>query len=204
MSPTRKPKTPALIKRVRQCTLCAAHLPLPAKPILQAHRSAKILIASQAPGRLAHDAGRAFDDPSGERLRRWLGVSRAQFYDERLFAIVPMGFCFPGSAKGGDLPPRPECAPTWQEPLMKYLSAIELTLLIGQYAQAYHLPSAQRTLTERVAAWRRYLPAQLPLPHPSGRNNRWMAKNPWFEQEVIPALQARVQEILSKADKQPL
>ncbi|MFC3154774.1 uracil-DNA glycosylase family protein [Gilvimarinus japonicus] len=186
-----------LMERIRRCTLCEQHLPLAPKPVLQAERNAKILIAAQAPGKLAHEAGRPFDDPSGDRLRRWLGVSHEQFYDPGLFALVPMGFCYPGTRAGGDLPPRPECAPTWREELLEYLSQIKLTLVIGQYAQTYHLPNSERTLTERVGNWRKYWPAQLPLPHPSGRNNRWLAKNPWFEQEVIPALQIRVQEILN-------
>jgi len=188
--------TPPLIRRIRQCTLCAQHLPLPPKPILQAGPRAKILIAAQAPGQLAHDAGRPFEDPSGDRLRRWLGVTHEQFYDPTLFALAPMGFCYPGTRAGGDLPPRPECAREWRQELLQYLAQIELTLIIGQYAQAYHLPNGEKTLTERVRHWRYHLPTQLPLPHPSGRNNRWLAKNPWFEQEVIPALQARVQEVL--------
>ncbi|WP_232305518.1 uracil-DNA glycosylase family protein [Gilvimarinus polysaccharolyticus] len=182
--------------RIRQCTLCAQDLPLPPKPILQVDSNAKILIAAQAPGLLAHDAGRPFDDPSGDRLRRWLGVSPQQFYDPTLFALLPMGFCYPGTRVGGDLPPRPECAPKWRQEVLEYLEQIELTLIIGQYAQAYHLPNGKKTLTERVQNWRNHLPQQLPLPHPSGRNNRWLAKNLWFEKEVVPALQHRVQEVL--------
>lgn len=193
--------TPTLLQRIRQCTLCASELPLPPKPILQVDRAARILIAAQAPGRLAHEAGRPFDDPSGDRLRRWLGVSRAQFYDARLFALVPMGFCFPGSRAGGDLPPRPECAPAWRQELLAYLPNIELTLVIGQYSQAYHLPHSEKTLTERVRNWRKYWPQQLPLPHPSGRNNRWLKSHPWFEQEVIPCLQDRVKAIVEAAEK---
>lgn len=186
-----------LMRRIRQCTLCASQLPLPPRPVLQAEHSAKILIAAQAPGKLAHEAGRPFDDPSGERLRRWLGVTHKQFYNPDLFALVPMGFCYPGSGTSGDLPPRPECAPAWRQELMQYLANIELTLVIGQYAQAYHLPNREKTLTERVRNWRHYWPEQLPLPHPSGRNNRWLAKHPWFEQEVVPTLQARVRQILT-------
>lgn len=192
---------PSLIERIHQCTLCAAQLPMPPKPIIQVDPTARILIAAQAPGRLAHEAGRPFDDPSGERLRRWLGVSREQFYNPGLFALVPMGFCFPGSRAGGDLPPRPECAATWRQALLSYLTHVELTLVIGQYAQAYHLPNSGRTLTERVRNWRRYWPQQLPLPHPSGRNNRWLKTNPWFEQEVIPCLQARVRSLVEAAEK---
>lgn len=196
MSPSCGTNRAPLPERIRQCTLCASQLPLAPRPILQASPKSKILIASQAPGRLAHESNTPFDDPSGERLRRWLGVSREQFYHADNFAIAPMGFCFPGSRTGGDLPPRPECAPTWRQELLEYLSQLELTLVIGQYAQSYHLPDAEKTLTQRVQAWRRHWPQLLPLPHPSGRNNRWLAKNPWFEQEVLPALQARVQAIL--------
>ncbi|WP_041523060.1 uracil-DNA glycosylase family protein [Gilvimarinus agarilyticus] len=191
------PYDTTLMSRIRQCTLCEPHLPLPARPVLQASPDAKILIAAQAPGKLAHEANRPFDDPSGDRLRRWLGVTHEQFYNPNLFALVPMGFCYPGRGASGDLPPRPECAPTWRPALLEYLAHVELTLVIGQYAQAYHLPNSEKTLTERVRNWRHYWPEQLPLPHPSGRNNRWLAKHPWFEREVIPVLQAKIQELIA-------
>lgn len=186
-----------LLKEVRACSLCAAYLPLGPRPILQAHSQARILIAGQAPGRKVHETGVPFNDASGDRLRAWLGISREVFYDERQVAILPMGFCYPGTGKSGDLPPRPECAPAWREPLLSHLKNIRLMLVIGQYAQAYHLPGAGTSLTDIVRAWRQYWPHTLPLPHPSPRNNLWLKRNPWFEAEVIPALQAQVATILS-------
>ncbi|MDO3382090.1 uracil-DNA glycosylase family protein [Gilvimarinus algae] len=189
----------ALMNEIRQCTLCREALPLPPRPVLQAEAGARILIAAQAPGKLAHDSGKPFDDPSGDRLRRWLGVDREAFYNPALFALVPMGFCYPGTGKSGDLPPRPECAPQWRAQLLAQLTQVELTLVIGQYAQAWHLPGSDRTLTQRVARWREFWPELVPLPHPSGRNNRWLKINPWFEAEVIPALQARVKALTTGA-----
>lgn len=188
---------PLLIDEVRACRICADFLPFPPRPILQFSPRARILIAGQAPGRAAHNAGIAFDDPSGERLRSWMGVTRAQFYDPDLFAILPMGFCYPGSGPSGDLPPRPECAPAWREKLLSQLTQLELTLVIGRYAQAYHFPEKRGTLTALVSSWRDHWPNTLPLPHPSPRNRLWFKHNPWFEAELIPALQARVTEILT-------
>lgn len=187
----------SLLTDVRACTICAAHLPLGPRPVLQMHASARILIAGQAPGRKVHETGIPFDDASGDRLRTWLGVSREVFYDPRKVAILPMGFCFPGRGKSGDLPPRPECAPAWRAPLLSHLKRRQLTLVIGQYALAYHLPNEPGTLTETVQAWRKYWPDTVPLPHPSPRNNPWLKRNPWFEQELVPCLQARVAEILN-------
>lgn len=186
----------ALLTEVRQCQLCAEHLPLGPRPVLQAGPSARILIAGQAPGRKAHASGVPFDDASGERLRNWLGVSRETFYDPERIAILPMGFCFPGTGKSRDLPPRPECATTWRQGLLAELRQIELILVIGQYAQAYHLPDETGNLTDTVRDWRRHWPTVLPLPHPSPRNNLWLSKNPWFEVEVLPALCQRVIELL--------
>lgn len=194
----------SLLTEVRACTLCAAHLPLGPRPVLQMQASARILIAGQAPGRKVHESGIPFDDASGDRLRTWLGVSRDVFYDARHIAILPMGFCFPGTGKSGDLPPRPECAPAWRAPLLSHLKNLQLTLVLGQYALAYHLPEAGGTLTEGVQAWRRYWPHVVPLPHPSPRNTPWLRRHPWFENELVPLLQTRVAEILqSDGAEQP-
>ncbi len=188
---------PTLLAQVRACTLCADQLPLGPRPVLQMHTSARILIAGQAPGTRVHATGLPFNDPSGERLREWLDVSRETFYDERRMAIVPMGFCYPGRGKSGDLPPRPECAPAWRAQLLGRLRQLELTVVIGHYAQAWHLGGCGTTLTEVVRDWRRHWPAVVPLPHPSPRNNLWLRRNPWFEHEVLPALRTRVAEVLS-------
>ncbi len=190
------PTLNALLKDVRRCTICAASLPLGPRPVLQCHAAARILIASQAPGRRVHATGVPFDDPSGDRLRAWLGLSREVFYDTRQVAILPMGFCYPGTGPSGDLPPRPECAPAWREALLSRMPRIELTLAIGSYAQAYHLPGRSGSVTQAVRGWQAGWPKLIPLPHPSPRNRRWLTQNPWFEAEVIPALQARVAEVL--------
>jgi uracil-DNA glycosylase len=186
----------SLLVDVRACTICAKNLPLGPRPVVQMHSSAPILIAGQAPGRKVHESGVPFDDPSGERLRAWLGVSRETFYDEKKIALMPMGFCYPGTGTSGDLPPRPECATTWRAPLLSHLKRLQLTLVIGQYAQAYHLPNEKASLTEIVQDWKKHWPEVLPLPHPSPRNNIWLKRNPWFESDVIPVLQARIVEIL--------
>jgi uracil-DNA glycosylase len=187
----------SLLADVRACALCAGHLPLGPRPVLQAHASARILIAGQAPGRKVHATGVPFDDASGERLRAWLGLSREVFYDARQLAIVPMGFCFPGTGKSGDLPPRPECAPAWRAALLSHLKRLQLTLVIGRYAQAYHLPSEGASLTAAVRAWRTHWPHTVALPHPSPRNNLWLKRNPWFDAELLPLLRARVAEVLA-------
>jgi uracil-DNA glycosylase len=189
-----------LIKEVRSCTICAPHLPNGVRPVMQISPQAKILIAAQAPGRKVHKSGIPFDDASGERLRSWMGVSKDIFYDEKQIAILPMGFCYPGTGKTGDLPPRPECAPIWREKLLGQLKQLRLTLIIGQYAKAYHLPEIKLSLTDTVKSWRDYFPNAIPLPHPSPRNNIWLKKNPWFEEEVVPALRRQVKELLFFAE----
>ena len=185
----------ALLPEIRACQICADHLPLGPRPILQVHREAAILIAGQAPGRRVHASGIPFQDPSGERLREWLGVTEAVFYDPRVVAILPMGFCFPGSGSSGDKPPRRECAPAWREAVLNEMPNIQLTLVLGRYAQAYHLGGKVRSVTEAVASWRDYWPERLPLPHPSPRNQAWFKRNVWFETEVLPELRTRVQEL---------
>ena len=187
----------SLLGQVRACTICAAHLPLGPRPVLQLHPRARILIAGQAPGRKVHESGVPFDDPSGHRLRQWLGVTRDTFYDPEQIALLPMAFCFPGNGKSGDLPPRPECAPAWRQQLLGHLGHLEITLVLGQYAQAYHFDKTTSSLTQRVQAWRTYWPNMVPLPHPSPRNNLWLRRNPWFEAELLPSLQQRVSEILA-------
>lgn len=186
-----------LLNDVRNCRLCSDVLPVEPRPILQFHPSARILIAGQAPGRKVYESGLPFDDASGDRLRTWLGISREVFYEEQYFAILPMGFCYPGKGKTGDLPPRPECVPAWRDVLLSQLKNVQLTLAIGQYAQAYHFPDSKASLTERVMNWRDYWPEIIPLPHPSPRNNRWLTHNPWFEEKVLPILRRQVAEILS-------
>ena len=187
----------ALLKEVRSCQTCAQHLALGPRPVLQAHTAARILVAGQAPGSKVHASGVPFDDASGERLRQWMGISKEVFYDPRKVAILPMGFCYPGTGKSGDLPPRKECAPLWRAPLLAALPRIELTLVIGQYAMDWHLAGNTRAnLTETVRAWRDYWPALLPIPHPSPRNNIWLKANPWFAAQVVPQLQARVRAIV--------
>ena len=187
----------SLLTEVRACTICKAHLPHAPRPIFQLHSKARILIAAQAPGRKVHESGVPFDDASGNRLREWMGVPRGVFHDPEQIAIVPIGLCFPGAGSSGDLPPRRECAPAWREQLLDRLRNLQLTLVIGQYAQAYHFGKANSSLTQRVQSWRAYWPAAIPLPHPSGRNNIWLHRNPWFESELLPSLRSRVLEILA-------
>lgn len=184
-----------LLNEVRRCDLCASNLPLGPRPILQASARAKILIAGQAPGKKVHLSGIPFDDPSGKRLRDWMGIDSSRFYDSTQVAILPMGFCYPGTGKSGDLPPRPECAPQWRPALLEAMPEIELILVLGQYAQAYHFGET-KNLTQRVRDWRKHWPEMVPLPHPSPRNNRWFKQNPWFEAEVVPALRTRIAELL--------
>ena len=187
-----------LMTEVRACTICAPHLPHGPRPVLQLHPKARLLIAGQAPGRKVHESGIPFDDASGNRLREWMGVTRDVFYDPASVAILPMGFCYPGTGKSGDLPPRPECAPAWREQLLGHLPHLEVTLVIGKYAQAYHLDEAKSSLTETVRAWRDFWPSTIPLPHPSPRNNIWLHKNPWFTADLLPLLRQRVEAVLSR------
>lgn len=190
----------SLLSDVRACTLCAAHLPLGPRPVVQMSASSRILIAGQAPGRKVHETGIPFNDVSGNRLRQWLGIPPEVFYDETKLAILGMGFCFPGTGKSGDLPPRPECAPAWRAPLLGQLKHLQLTLVLGQYAMAYHLPGRGKTLTDVVAGWRRDWPLIVPLPHPSPRNQAWLKRNPWFEEELLPVLRLRIAEVLRDDD----
>ncbi|WP_228141658.1 uracil-DNA glycosylase family protein [Marinobacter sp. X15-166B] len=185
-----------LLARVRQCTLCEPELPCGARPVLQMDTRARILVAGQAPGRRVHDTGIPFNDPSGVRLRAWMGVTPEVFYDPQRIAIIPMGLCYPGKGRGGDLPPRAECAPAWRATLLQQLPELQLVLAIGQYAQAYHLPGPRRAVTDNVRNWRDHWPAVLPLPHPSGRNNIWLHRHPWFAAEVLPVLQTRIAALL--------
>lgn len=190
-----------LLGEIRACRVCALAMPHDPRPVIQASAGARILIVGQAPGTRVHASGRPFTDPSGDRLRDWMGVDEAVFYDASRIAIAPMGFCFPGlDAKGGDLPPRKECAPLWQDSVRSALPDIRLTLLVGQYAQRFYLRSQmQKTLTETVREGERYQPDFLPLPHPSWRNNAWLKKNPWFEERILPLLRRRIQDLLSPA-----
>lgn len=187
-----------LLAEVRQCQLCRENLPLGPRPVVQADTSARILIVGQAPGRRVHETGIPFNDPSGQRLREWLGIDRETFYDQSRIALLPMGFCYPGTGASGDMPPRPECAPAWRPQLMAHLPNIELTLALGRYAQSYHFPGPNMSVTERAQAWQAYWPDKLALPHPSPRNNMWLRRNPWFEEEVIPLLRQRVAAILER------
>ena len=187
-----------LINSVRDCTACD-DLPLGPKPILQGDPSSKILIVGQAPGRITHKKGIPFDDPSGARLRDWMGISESVFYDPKKIAILPMGFCFPGTGKSGDFPPRPECAALWRPQLLESLQGVELTLIIGQYAIDWHIRDGEKiTLTERVSRWKDYMPSRLVMPHPSPRNNLWLKRNLWYEAEVLPALKRQVSRILNE------
>ena len=187
-----------LLSNIRQCTICAEHLPLGPRPILSAHPNAKIIIIGQAPGSKVHKTGIPWDDPSGNQLRKWLDVTDDVFYDETKIALIPMGFCYPGKGKSGDLPPRPECAPQWHQKLLDKMPNVELIILIGMYAQKYYLgENAKRTLTETVANYKAYLPTYLPLPHPSPRNRFWLTKNPWFQDLVLPLLKEKTKKIIS-------
>jgi len=187
-----------LLREIGQCDACAAHLPLGARPVLHASTQAQLLVVGQAPGRKVHESGVPWDDASGERLRDWMGINAATFYDKAKIAIVPMGFCYPGKAEGGgDKPPRPECAVLWHERIMEHLPRLKLTLLVGQYAQGFYLGKDRKsTLTETVMSYAQYGPAFMPLPHPSWRSAIWAKRNPWFELEVIPALRRAISKAL--------
>lgn len=192
------PDLESALAAARACTVCAAQLPLGPRPVVQAGAGARVAVVGQAPGTRVHATGLPFNDPSGDRLRAWLGLDRAAFYDPERLAIIPMGLCYPGTdPRGGDRPPRPECAPLWHARLRAHLPRLELTLLVGAYAQAFYLgPRRARTLTETVAAWRSYLPDFLPTPHPSWRNTAWLKRHPWFDAEVVPELQRRVAALI--------
>ena len=191
----------ALLQQIDACAICAAQLPLGPRPVLQYSATASILIAGQAPGKRVHQSGIPFDDASGERLRDWLGVDREEFYDSGKITILPMAFCYPGTGKSGDLPPRPECADNWRAELLRRMRRLELTLVLGVYAQRYHFGPDCGSVTECVAAWRDHWPGMVPLPHPSPRNNRWLRQNPWFEAELLPALRQRIARIMRGTTK---
>jgi uracil-DNA glycosylase len=186
-----------LLQEVRACRLCERHLPLGPKPILRASRSAKLLIVGQAPGRRVHNSGIPWNDPSGDRLREWMQIGRDAFYDERRIAIIPTALCYPGTGPGGDLPPRPECAPLWHPRLVTSLPRLQIALLVGSYAQAYYLGAGRKaSLTATVRSWRDYLPHFLVLPHPSPRNQMWLRRNSWFAEEVLPFLRLVVKRVV--------
>ncbi len=186
-----------LLSEIKACEVCKEHLSLGPRPVVSAHPKAKVVIIGQAPGTKVHASGIPWDDASGKQLRKWLDITDDLFYDETKIAIVPMGFCYPGKGKTGDLPPRPECAPLWHQQLFDYMPDLELIILIGQYAQKYYLGKENKsTLTETVRTYHEYLPKFLPLPHPSPRNRFWLTKNPWFDNDVVPVLQHKVKEVL--------
>ena len=200
-----------LIKDIRQCSVCVdtpdgLALPHAPRPVFQVSQTAKIGIFGQAPGNLAQQSGRPFTDPSGERLREWLGVSEAEFYDPSLFAVVPMGFCFPGTnAKGGDLPPRKECARQWRGQLLEKVNKLETIVLVGAYAQRWHLKAkAKDGVTKTVERWRDFAPLYFPTPHPSWRNNSWLKKNRWFESDLLPVLRQTIRTLIRDKRKKPL
>ena len=187
-----------LLAEIRSCNVCATHLPLGPRPVVQASASARLLIVGQAPSLTVHTTGVPWNDKSGEQLRRWLGIERDVFYDPSLVAIMPMGYCYPGRGSSGDLPPRKECAALWHERLLAQMKHIELTLLIGQYAQRHFLGSASKGgVTETVEAFAEYAPRFIPLPHPSPRNTGWFKHHPWFERDVLPVLRERVRHVLA-------
>lgn len=195
-----RPTLDALLADVRACRVCEHDLPLGPRPIVRATVDSRILIVGQAPGAKVHASGIPWNDASGERLRTWLGVDATSFYDETRFAIIPMGFCYPGRGSSGDKPPRRECAQLWLDSLLERLNNIELTLLIGQYAQRHFLGERRRpSLTETVRAWADYGPAFIPLPHPSPRNQAWFKHHPWFDHEVVPMLRTRVAAVAAGA-----
>ena len=188
--------TARLIQQVQNCRECADHLPLGPKPVFQFGPDAPILLVSQAPGTAAHDSGKPFDDPSGDRLRRWLGVSPDSFYNPEHFSLLPMGFCYPGKGSGGDLPPRPECAKRWRNDLLARLNNVKLTLLVGSHAMRWHLPKPHQSLSATVADWQEGWPDRVVLPHPSPRNTYWLQQRPWIEEIIVPAVRERVATLL--------
>jgi len=190
-----------LLKEISNCIICKEYLPLGINPVLTIHPKSRIVIIGQAPGRIVHETGIPWDDKSGERLRDWLGIDKSVFYNPEIVALIPMGFCYPGKGKSGDLPPRKECAPAWHKKLFDKLQNVELTILIGTYALDYYLKEEKLpTLTETVKNFDRYLPNHFVLPHPSPRNNIWLKKNPWFERELLPKLRENMIRILKTTD----
>jgi len=187
-----------ILDQIRHCEICKDHLLAGPRPIIQAHSQAKLMIIGQAPGTKVHETGIPWNDPSGERLRRWLDLDSETFYDPQKIAIMPMGLCYPGKGKSGDLPPRPECAPQWHHQVLPLLPNIGMTLVIGQYAQNYYLNNKPKALTETVRAWRQWAPRYIPMPHPSPRNTLWLKKNPWFEEDVVPYIREYVHQHLDK------
>lgn len=187
----------ATLVEIRACTVCAAHLPAGPRPIVQVGSSARIVIIGQAPGRRVHESGVPWDDPSGDTLRSWLDISTEQFYDPAVLALVPMGFCYPGSGSSGDKPPRPECAPLWHDRVLAHLPADRLTIIIGAHAHRRYTSDAGRSLTDAVAKWDELLPDRIVLPHPSPRNRPWVLRHSWFEAATLPALRRRVADVLA-------
>nr|WP_299344358.1 uracil-DNA glycosylase family protein [Allomuricauda sp.] len=188
-----------LLSDIRACKICIKDLPLGPRPIVAGHPESKILIIGHAPGTKVHQTGIPWDDQSGKQLRKWMGVTDETFYDETQVAHMPMGFCYPGKGKSGDLPPRPECAPQWHDLLLQQMNNVQLTILIGQYSQKHYLADRrEKNLTETVRNFDKYLPHYFVLPHPSPRNRFWLSKNPWFEEEIVPKLQARISQVLSR------
>lgn len=186
-----------LLKTIRHCKICEEFLPHGCRPVMAASRESKLVIIGQAPGRRVHESGIPWDDASGDNLRSWLGTDKSVFYNPTKIALVPMGFCYPGTGKSGDLPPRPECAPQWHEQVLSKMPNVQLTLLIGQYAQNHYLgAAAKKNLTETVRSFEAYLPRYLPLPHPSPRNNIWQKKNAWFGEDLLPELRRRMLALL--------
>ena len=187
-----------LLNEIRLCVVCANYLPNPPKPVVRASTKSKIVIIGQAPGQKVQNSGIPWDDQSGNELRRWLGVNKEQFYNDQLFALIPMGFCYPGKGKSGDIPPRPECAPLWHRQLLSNMPDVKLIILIGQYAQNYYLKDLKKsTLTETIKSFNDYLPSYLPLVHPSPRNKVWQKRNSWFELTTVPLLQQIINEIIA-------
>lgn len=191
-------KLETLLTEIKGCTVCVEHLEHGPRPVLGAHRASRIVIIGQAPGSVVHRTGVPWDDQSGDNLRSWLGIDKETFYDAKKIALIPMGFCYPGKGKSGDLPPRKECAPLWHPQLLAKMKKVELTLLIGKYAQDYYLEEPEKNLTATVKNFRNYLPDFFVLPHPSPRNNIWQAKNPWFGEEVLPALRERTKKVFDE------
>ncbi|MHA7056742.1 uracil-DNA glycosylase family protein [Aquimarina sp. M1] len=189
----------SLLTKISVCKVCESHLTNGANPIVTATKTSKIALVSQAPGSIAHKSGVPWDDPGGKRLKNWLGVSDQEFYNKDNFAIIPMGFCYPGRGVTGDLPPRPECAPLWHNSIFNQMNNLQLTILIGQYAQKYYLKNNfNRNLAETVKLYQEYLPRFFPIPHPSPRNRFWCSKNPWYKEEVIPQLQQIIHTTISQ------